>query len=121
MELLKTRFQPKLPARIAGIVFWVLVLISLVGAFYFLDKIENETTSDRNKSSYLLAHELEGVIEQAADVNKVKEILTKRLDYFHEESRIRGGLSICATVTSLPVLQLGQRDMSFPVSLNIIS
>ena len=84
MEPLKTRFQPKLPARIAGIVFWVLVLISLIGAFYFLDKIENETTSDRNKSSYLLAHELEGIIEQAADVNKVKEILTKRLDYFHE-------------------------------------
>ncbi len=84
MELLKSRFQPKLPARIAGIVFWVLVLISLISAFYFLNKIENEIDSDRNKSSFLLAHDLEGIIKQAVDVNEVKETLSKRLDYFHE-------------------------------------
>jgi len=84
MELLKSRFQPKLPARIAGIVFWVLVLISLIGAFYYLNKVENEIDSDRNKNAYILAHDLEGVIKQAADVSKVEEILSDRLDYFHE-------------------------------------
>ena len=79
-------FQPKLPSRIAGIVFWVLVLVSLIIAIYFLNKSENETDISRKSNVYLLAHELEEIIGLAAldkrDISETKEVLIQKISHY---------------------------------------
>ena len=81
-------FQPKLPSRIAGIVFWVLVLISLIVAVYFLNKIEAETDINRKSNAYILAHEIDEIIELAAqneqDVSQTKEVLKYKISHYQE-------------------------------------
>lgn len=81
-------FQPRLPARIAGIVFWVLVLLSLIVAIIFLNKAEKDTDKNRKSSTYLLVHDLEIVIRQANEnlesVEEVKKELSDHINYFRD-------------------------------------
>ena len=88
MEPNNLPFQPKLPARIAGIVFWVLVLVSLVVAIFFLNKAETETDIKRESRTYLLAHELEMVINRengaVESIDEVKKKLNDRINSFQE-------------------------------------
>lgn len=81
-------FQPRLPARIAGIVFWVLMLVSLIVVLYFLNKTENESDIDRESYTYLLAHELEITIDyannQKKNIGEVKRKLGKQISYYRE-------------------------------------
>lgn len=84
MDAATTTFQPKLPARIAGIVFWVLALISLVVAIYFLNKVESEIEINRESGAYLLAHEIETVVDTVNNIDKVNEILKERINNFHD-------------------------------------
>ena len=88
MEQNNLPFQPKLPARIAGIVFWVLVLVSLIVAIFFLNKSESETDIRRESSTYLLAHELEMVINQdngsVESIDEIKKKLNDRISFFQK-------------------------------------
>ena len=81
-------FHPKLPARIAGIVFWVLVLVSLIVAIFFLNKAEKDTDINRKSSTYLLVHDLEVVVNQANEnlesVEEIKKKLSDRINYFRD-------------------------------------
>ena len=75
-------FQPKLPARIAGIVFWVLVLIGSLVAVYLLHETEKEIEHNNIKNAQLLAYDLEGVLEQldaAKNINEGKGRLNLRI------------------------------------------
>ena len=79
-------FQPKLPARIAGIVFWVLVLVSLIVAVYFLNKADDETDISRKGHVYLLVHEIQETIDQAVrdkhDISQTKEVLSNKINHY---------------------------------------
>ena len=81
-------FHPKLPARISGIVFWVLVLISLIVAVFFLNRVENEIEINRKGNVYLLVHELEIIIDFAIqneqDISETKELLSKKINHYKE-------------------------------------
>ena len=81
-------FQPKLPARIAGIVFWVLVLISLVVAIYVLNDVENKIDITRKSNVYLLSHEIETLLkldtQKGQDINKTRQALELKVDDFRE-------------------------------------
>ena len=57
-------FKPKLPARIAGIVFWVLVLIGSVIAVFLLHEAESEIERDYISNARILSHEIEEVCEE---------------------------------------------------------
>ena len=48
-------FQPKLPTRVAGLVFWVLVLVSLIVAIFYLNKVEAELEIERESAKDKLA------------------------------------------------------------------
>ncbi|MCK5262462.1 MAG: EAL domain-containing protein [Gammaproteobacteria bacterium] len=86
MEQDNLPFQPKLPSRIAGIVFWVLVLISLIVAVYFLNKAENEIDISRKSNVYLLGHELEETIKLAVqdmrDISQAKDALDQKISHY---------------------------------------
>lgn len=88
MEPKTIPFQPKLPARIAGIVFWVLVLVSLTIAVYFLNKTLDETDVHRESSAYLLAHEIEFIIYQTQKneegTDELNAKLIDRIGYLQE-------------------------------------
>ena len=88
METNALPFQPRLPSRIAGVVFWVLMLVCLIIALYFLSKSENETDMNRQSSTYLLAHELDIIIKQAmagrTSNDETRKKLSDRVLYFRE-------------------------------------
>ena len=88
METNALPFQPRLPSRIAGIVFWVLMLVCLIIALYFLNKSENKADINRESSTYLLAHELGIIIKQAAggrtSNDETRQKLSDRILYFRE-------------------------------------
>lgn len=63
-------FQPKLPSRISGFVFWVLVLVSLIAAIYILNKIEAEIEIERESSTYFIAHKIQLEIEKSGGEGK---------------------------------------------------
>ena len=78
-------FHPKLPARIAGIVFWVLVLISLIIAIHFINQAERETDIKRESNTYFLAHELEEIIKSAGGYSgPVDKNLTEKINLFQQ-------------------------------------
>ena len=79
-------FQPKLPSRIAGIVFWVLVLISLIVAVYFLNKVEKEIDIKREGNAYYLAHEIQsGIKKSGGSFESLDESdLSNYIDHFRE-------------------------------------
>lgn len=69
----KQPFQPILPARIAGIVFWVLVLAGLIGAVFLLHGEESNIETQNISSARLLAYDIAGVLEQFDSDNTLKE------------------------------------------------
>ena len=81
-------FQPKLPARIAGIVFWVLVLISLVVAIFILNNVENKIDITRKSNVYLLAYEIEALVKSAGqkgqNINEARQALEQKINYYRE-------------------------------------
>ncbi len=57
-------FKPKLPARIAGIVFWVLVLIGSIIAVFLLHEAESEIERNYISNARILSHEIEEIYEE---------------------------------------------------------
>lgn len=64
MKETKQEFQFKLPARISGLVFWGLVLISLLSAVLILGKVEAELEAKHLIATQHLAYEIESVLEK---------------------------------------------------------
>ncbi len=67
-------FQPKLPARIAGIVFWVLMLIGLVMAFFLLSEAESNLEKSDNSNVLMLANELELIVQDVHNFVSLEDI-----------------------------------------------
>ncbi|MDH5612279.1 MAG: EAL domain-containing protein [Gammaproteobacteria bacterium] len=84
MELNTIPFHPKLPARIAGIVFWVLVLISLIIAIHFINKAENEIYVKRETNTFLLAHDIDVLIDKVGGIYSEHKRIEQRINYFRE-------------------------------------
>ena len=66
-------FQPKLPARIAGIVFWVLVLIGFLVAVFLLHEAESEIEKRNLSNAQLLAYDLEEILEKVGPTATIEE------------------------------------------------
>ncbi len=64
-------FQPKLPARITGIVFWGLVLVGLLVAVFLLENAESDLYETNKTNVRLLAYE----IEESLEANPLPEVL----------------------------------------------
>ncbi|MDH5710211.1 MAG: EAL domain-containing protein [Gammaproteobacteria bacterium] len=79
MERKNLPFHPKLPARIAGIVFWVLALVSLIVAIYYLNKVDAEISVSRQSGAYLIAHEIEDKVNDVSDPERLKEVINSSL------------------------------------------
>ena len=64
MAITKKAFQAKLPARIAGLVFWSLVLVGLLTAVLALKDAAPNLTIENKNNVRILANEIEEVLEQ---------------------------------------------------------
>ena len=78
-------FHPKLPSRIAGIVFWSLVLVSLILALNYLNKVESEIDRQRESDVYYFVHEVKQIIDQVEIIDEVREVLDYRIKALHED------------------------------------
>ncbi len=67
-------FKPKLPARIAGIVFWVLVLIGSIIAVFLLHEAESEIERSYISNARILSHEIEEIYEELDRATSLVEI-----------------------------------------------
>ena len=58
------KFEPKLPARISGLVFWSLVIIGLLVAVIILRQAETDLVSENYQEALVLSYEIEEIAEE---------------------------------------------------------
>lgn len=88
-------FHPKLPSRIAGVVFWMLVLVAFSIAVYYFNSIETKERMDRNENMALLVREMVDVIDRAKlHGQSIDQIKTALVNDFSHYKRMTGFTSI---------------------------